>query len=116
MTPLCELAQKYGTDKYPWYTPFYDLLLRDRRDSVRRVLEIGIGTPEAMSHVPNYKPGASLRMWRDYFPNAAIVGIDIVPSVCFRDVRIVTGIRIIPEIYDLIVDDGSHEPEDQIDT
>jgi hypothetical protein len=117
MTPLCELALKYGTDKYPWYTPFYDSLLRDRRDSVRRVLEIGIGTPEAMSHVPNYKPGASLRMWRDYFPEASIIGVDIDDRVMFREDRITTHFRGYAPAsldFDLIIDDGSHQAEDQI--
>jgi hypothetical protein len=118
LTPLCELALKYGTDKYPWYTPFYDSLLRDRRDSVRRVLEIGIGTIEAMSHVPDYKPGASLRMWRDYFPNAEIQGIDVDERVLFSEDRITTGLSVAIEDntspFDLIVDDASHLERHQI--
>ncbi len=32
--------------------------------------------------------GASLRMWRDYFPNAQIVGADIDPKYMFADERI----------------------------
>jgi len=51
MTELCQLATKYGTDKAGWYTPVYDLLLSGRRQQVKNVLEIGIGTVEAMSHV-----------------------------------------------------------------
>ena len=125
MTPLCELAQKYGTDKFPWYTPFYHLLLARRRRDVRRVLEIGIGTPEAMKHVPGYKPGASLRMWRDYFRNAVIVGVDKDPSAMFSADRILTLeadqsndlADVVPgHDFDLIVDDGSHDPHHQIAT
>ena len=121
MTELCRLAQKYGTDKYPWYTPFYDVLLRDRRQGIRRVLEIGIGTPEAMAHVPDYRPGASLRMWRDYFPEAQIRGLDKNPDVAFSECRIVAlcfdqhNVAAL-DVHgsDLIIDDGSHLPEHQI--
>src|SRR6266481_3140055 len=76
MSKLCDLARKYGTDKADYYTKFYSLLLEHKRETARAVLEIGIGTPGAMSHVPNYKPGASLRMWQEYFPDAHIYGAD----------------------------------------
>jgi len=84
-----------------------------------------------MAHMENYEPGASLRMWRDYFPNAEIHGLDIDKSVVegMREARICTWrcdqssemqLRtIIPHLvlsgkFDLIVDDGSHKPEDQL--
>lgn len=129
LTELCRLAEYHGTDKAGFYSPFYDLLFRDRREKVYKVLEIGIGTVHAMSHVPGYKPGASLRMWRDYFPNAMIFGIDKeeFPPMGASDALNIrqcdqsseeqlTG--IIPWLaaggkFDLIVDDGSHKPEDQ---
>lgn len=126
LTPLCWLAGKYGTDKLGFYTPIYDLLLSGRRDRVFRVLEVGIGTPEAMKHVPGYRPGASLRMWRDYFPNATIYGVDISHDACAAadgeritnwcaDSRELDSTAIACAVgrFDLIVDDGSHEPEDQ---
>jgi hypothetical protein len=121
MTPLCELALKYGTDKYPWYTLFYEALLRDRRNSIARVLEIGIGTPEAMAHVPGYRPGASLRMWRDYFPNAEIFGVDIDERALFSEDRIKTVWGSQDQVQsvggvDLVIDDASHCPEDQINS
>lgn len=131
LTDLCRLAEHHGTDKLGVYTPFYDLLFRDRREKVLKVLEIGIGTLETMSHVPEYKPGASLRMWKDYFPSAEIYGLD-------KDLSAVLGIseeriftwqadqsseqsleNVMPSLalggkFDLIVDDGSHKPEDQL--
>lgn len=128
LTPLCKLAEKYGTDKLGFYTPIYDLLLSGRRDQIYKVLEVGIGTPEAMKHVPGYRPGASLRMWRDYFPNADIYGLDINPNACAEagepDHRIFTFCadstdpEIIPQLavgghFDLIVDDGDHEVKQQ---
>jgi hypothetical protein len=126
MTELCKLAKAYGTDKYPYYTPLYDALLSARRPSVRSVLEIGIGTKAAMGHVPNYQPGASLRMWRDYFPSAVVYGVDKDPSALVMGERLVTWCGdqsralFAPEVcyqyFDLILDDGSHDPEDQINT
>ena len=29
------------------------------------------------------KPGASLRVWKDYFPNANIIGVDIDENILF---------------------------------
>lgn len=128
MTRLCELAEKYGSDKvasiHHDYTMFYTELLYGRE--VKRVLEIGIGTPDTMRHVPGYKYGASLYMWRDYFPLAQIWGIDIDPSAMIRELRIHTVVcdqrseeslltfaNIGGPKFDLIVDDGSHDCNDQ---
>src|SRR3546814_2496627 len=36
------------------------------------------------------KPGASLRVWRDYFPKAEIVGFDIDENILFQEDRIRT--------------------------
>lgn len=127
LTPLCELARKYGTDKGGWhkargschnYTPTYHELFKDRRAQVRDVLEIGIGH------------GASLRMWEEYFPNAAIVGIDNNRDTLLRrdeNNRIVCllvdqingpalDLQLAGHQFDLIVDDGSHVTEHQIFT
>lgn len=135
LTPLCELAKKYGTDKLGFYTPIYDLILSGR--TVFKMLEVGIGTPEAMKHVKGYKPGASLRMWREYFMNdygpSEIYGIDINPNACAEAAS--EGIKTfcmdstntddivaaVPKLmgggrFDLIIDDGSHEPADQLKT
>jgi len=128
MTRLCRLAEEYGCDKtssiFHDYTPFYDELLKYRQ--VNRVLEIGIGTMNAMMHLKTYQPGASLRMWRDYFPSAEIVGLDNDASVMFEEDRIKTmvcdqsseeslkGIAAsFSETFDFILDDGSHQLEHQ---
>ena len=117
--PLSELAFKYGTDKCPQikhpYTTFYYRLLKEKRESIKKVLEIGIAT------------GASLQMWRDFFPNAQIYGIDIVPEALYNDERIKSYlynqtkesdlldlIRNIGSDIDLIIDDGSHRKDHQI--
>ena len=71
--------------------------------------------------------GASLYMWRDFFPNAQIYGADIRPETMFEDERIRTYVcderkkedleKLVentgPDI-DIFVDDGSHNLSDQI--
>lgn len=124
---LTKLALKYGTDKCPpqeSYTPYYHKLFKGM--NVKSLLEIGIGYPETMEHIPGYKIGASLRMWRDYFPRAKIWGADIRPETMFSDDRIETIlcdqsnkkslIKMIKKVgkQDVIIDDGSHRTEHQI--
>ena len=72
---LNALAQKYGTDKTNkdhsykgvTYLDIYHRYMSSKRLEVKTFIEIGV------------KNGASLRMWKDYFPNATIYGIDIDP-------------------------------------
>ncbi len=142
VTPLCEIAFKYGTDKCPQfchpYTPVYYELFRDRRESVKKVLELGIGHYKNMRHVDSvydwrlnrhYQRGASLKMWRDFFPNAQVYGVDIEPETMFADDRIQTflcderkgshWLRVLRKTgrdIDLFVDDGSHNKNAQIHT
>lgn len=131
-TELCEIAYKYGTDKCPQighlYTPFYFELLKDKRDSVRKVVEIGIGTPKYMHYEStHYVTGASLYMWRDFFPHAMVYGADVLPESLIEDERIKTFFcdetkkedveRLIGEVggdIDLFVDDALHVKELQI--
>ena len=121
VTPLCELAHKYGTDKckrikHP-FTPFYFKLFNKKRYSIKKVLELGVFT------------GSSLRMWRDFFPNAQIYGLEINPTHLVQEDRIKTFLcdatqeeevkRVIDEIgtnIDLFIDDGSHIVGHQIAT
>lgn len=120
-TELCELAYKYGADKCPRlkhsYTPFYYNLLKDRRLTIKKVLEIGAGE------------GASLRMWRDFFPNAMIYSADNQDNRIFKENRIevirsdqsskqdlVDLIAKTGSDIDLVIDDGSHIPQHQVFT
>lgn len=140
ITELCEIAYKYGTDKCPQlkhsYTPFYYHLLNERKNIIKKVLEIGVGYYRGMDKEEViYDPGlnrymhrgASLYMWRDFFPSAQVYGADVRPEAVFEDSRIKifqcderkledleklvsnTG----PDI-DLFIDDGSHRVDDQI--
>jgi SAM-dependent methyltransferase len=133
-TELCEIMGRHGSDKgssnitTSWhnYTTLYDSLFRSNRMSVTRVFELGLGTNYA--DIPsnmgvNGKPGASLRGWREYFPNANIFGADIDRRVLFEEQRIKTYYcdQLVPSIiakmwslpdlnenFDIIIEDGLH--------
>jgi len=129
MTELCELCVRYGTDKVTWgYTPHYFAHFKDRRDKVRRVLEIGIC---GYRDIPNNVVGASLFVWRDFFPNAEIYGLDNDSRFIFNDQeRIHTALcdaydaamlngvftrwNVGPGFFDFIVDDAVHDPIPQV--
>lgn len=130
---LTELALKYKTDKCPQikhpFTPFYFDILKDKRTSVKKVLEIGIGWKEMALRWRPYRTGASLFMWRDFFPGAKIYGVDIEERTMFTSSKINTFIydqtkkedllnltQKIGTDLDLIIDDGSHKAQDQIFT
>lgn len=114
---LHALMQQCGTDKagHRFDLP-YGGLFAHRRDSVLKVLEIGV------------KSGGSLRLWEQYFPNAKIVGLDIDPAcrayaserskVFIGDAYNPTFMRsVLAQVggdFDLIVDDGSHISDDQV--
>jgi hypothetical protein len=135
MTELCELAIKYRTDKVGefmhHYTPVYDKLFGYRRNEIKKVLEIGIGydNSSGMAHINNYKGGASLRMWEEYFPNAEIFGADIREDALINEGRIksfyvdqsipqsVEELKVkVGNDFDIIIDDGSHRPDHYIMT
>ena len=135
---LSALCDKYGSDKgeikntghpYHWpshtYADFYALLFAHCRQSIHRVFECGLGTnnPTLVSTMGvDGKPGASLRVWRDYFPNAHITGADIDRDILFNEDRIRTyhvdqtdsasiaalWDSVDPGHYDFMVDDGLH--------
>jgi hypothetical protein len=78
---------------------------------------------------PDGKPGASLRAWRDFFPNAEIFGADIDRGILFQEDRIKTyycdqgspnDIKTLwdtPELqeeFDIIIEDGLHEVEHNV--
>jgi len=129
---LGDLFNKYGSDKdRNGYTPYYDSLFKNIRLTPIAFLEIGIGTmiPEAHSSMvgyslPGYRPGGSLRAWRDYFVNGTIVGMDVQPDTQFKEERITTHLAdstnkaaidavLGDSTFDIILDDGSHYDEHQ---
>ena len=128
------IAYYYGSDKCPqighFYTEYYYGLLKDKRESIKKLLEIGVGAVENMNcHCDWYQDAASLYMWQDFLPRAQIYGIDILPSLVFKDNRIETFLcdqyskedleKLIDKIgsdIDIVIDDGSHKPKHQVFT
>jgi hypothetical protein len=134
---LTELISSYGSDKaHNNYAATYELLFEPLRFNVIDFLEIGIGTlnPEADSNMalppwggPNYTPGASLRAFKEYFPNGNIYGVDNQDDCLFTEPRITTfkcdsrNREKCDEVlttlqFDVILDDGSHSPISQTKT
>jgi cephalosporin hydroxylase len=116
---LDALGLKYGTDKASSghnYLHFYERLFAPLRDKPITFCEIGIGS----SHAP------SLKMWRDYFPLAEVIGIDNDPVKQVVGDRIVTwigdqGDRSFLEAvagdcgpFDVVLDDAGHSKEHQL--
>jgi hypothetical protein len=66
---LAEIVNSSRTDKNTThsYLPLYQTLLLNKKDNAKNVLEIGISQ------------GGSIKLWRDFFINATIHGIDIMP-------------------------------------
>jgi hypothetical protein len=124
-TELCQLATKYATDKSPYniqshrhpYTAIYDMFLAPYKylPQTLKLGEVGILN------------GASLRMWREYFPSAELVGFDInasavqhtetIPNTrgCLVDAGSADGLQNALEIvcsdekkFDILVEDASH--------
>jgi demethylmacrocin O-methyltransferase len=132
-TELCSLFTKYKSDKCPQifhsYSPVYYELLKSHKLSIKSLIEIGIGNKPCMINTvgDQYVPGASLRAWRDFFPNSIIYGLDINTEIFFQEERIeclytdqssekalletinkIKTLNFSHNNFDIIIDDGSH--------
>ena len=124
MEPSLEaLMYKYGTDKSKddhKYSDLYAMLFDPIRREVRNVTEVGVAT------------GQSLKVWHDYFPSAAICGIDVFNGegveqnekrvwselAHFKRVQLfransqqensVAALGLAPASMDIVIDDGDH--------
>lgn len=122
---LPRMATHFGTDKNDahFYAQHYQRHFEPLRKGKLNILEIGIGgyeDPEA--------GGNSLRMWKAYFPNSRIFGIDIHDKSYHDADRIKTfkGSQVDEDFMrgvakeigqiDIIIDDGSHFNEHVIGT
>lgn len=119
---LINLADKYKTDKGSggdaWighsYVEVYEYFFYPIKYEARKIFEIGVAE------------GASLKMLRDYFPNAVIYGIDIVDTSSLNSDTIKTFVadqsnrKELKDFidtyeggFDIILDDGGHSMEQQ---
>jgi hypothetical protein len=135
MKTLTEIINWHGSDKnLSGYTPYYIEIFETIREKKIDLLEIGIGTiiqnaqsSMANTSIRNYKPGASLRSWQEYFPNANIYGGDIQTDTQFSEDRIKTFLfdstkkvecdtTLNNMKFDIIIDDGWHWYQAQLNT
>jgi predicted O-methyltransferase YrrM len=114
---LTRIADNYKTDKgalQHHYTQLYECLFSPMRLSAKKIFEIGV------------LEGASLKMFAEYFPSAAVYGIDIKDTSHLNSERIKTFIAdqanrtqlnsFIAKYgndFDIILDDGGHSMEQQ---
>ena len=124
MDDLTILADKYGSDKGSIkhnYTKIYDKYFRAMQKDEFNLMEIGVAK------------GASIKMWAEYFKYATIIGVDIAwqpPNDELIHKLINDGkfeffsadqssfVQMSKVIEDdrkfgIIIDDGSHKPEDE---
>jgi len=103
---LNDIGLKYNTDKsslFHNYLDFYQEQLPDQSFD-GRLLEIGI------------MDGNSMRMWREYYSEAEIVGIDIMPKDHLKIDGVIllqlnaTDVEAMADLgyFDIVIDDGSH--------
>lgn len=103
MTTLQQIGLKTRTDKavYHKYCDFYQSHL-PKRDFSGRLLEIGVWE------------GASIQMWKEWYPLADIVGIDIEIRTQIEGVTLIEMDASDPKKlstlgnFDIIIDDASH--------
>jgi len=130
---LCELGKKYDTDKssqrnnvtnsrhcHP-YTLFYENLFKNKKNENLKIAELGILN------------GSSLLMWREYFANAQIYGFEYDNNLINNFKQNYDNDRItiynvdvskkdsiekafsdLNESFDIIIEDTTHQFEDQI--
>lgn len=122
---LRKLATVFGTDKEGshYYAQHYQQHFGQIRKRRLNILEIGIG-----GYQDPRAGGQSLRMWKAFFPNSHIFGIDIHDKSYHDERRIKTfkGSQVDEEFLrhvvkeignvDIIIDDGSHQNEHVIKT
>ncbi len=131
---LGRLLRQYGSDKASKhdYDLVYEAILSPQRHQPLRILEIGLGSnnPKIPSNMGiNGRPGASIRAFRDYLPQALVVGADIDVNTLFEDERIKTYFvdqtskqsladlgNVIPAPFNLMIDDGMHAVDTNLNT
>ncbi len=135
---LTEIIKKYGSDKsLSGYDYFYKKLFKFYVGQNIDYLEIGLGTliPDIPStfvgnvnHYEHYTPAAVLKVWREYFENATIHGIDVGEDCMLRGEenietfimdstnKVVCDERLTNNMYDIILDDGLHTAIGQLET
>lgn len=111
---LMDIAESFPTDKHylhNYFNQVYQDVLYPLKNNVNIFLEIGI------------LDGNSLKVFKKFFKNAKIYGVDLTNSIIDGDIEVIKCDQSNPEeLYDLskkfdnvdiILDDGSHKMYDQ---
>lgn len=125
-TALGDLFAKHGSDKSTRhdYHRLYGAILPLFRQAPR-ILEVGLGsnnTEIASNMGIDGRPGASLRAFKEFWPDAIVDGADIDKTIRVDGCRVFyvdqtnpgtfQSIKAEGELtYDLIIDDGLHSPD-----
>jgi SAM-dependent methyltransferase len=130
---LKKLLDSYGSDKANQhnYHYLYGAILSNP-GGIKNIFEVGLGTnnTDVTSNMGEKgRPGASLRAFRDFCPDAKIYGADIDRRVLFKENRIETYfidqtkplsfepfVKKFQQKFDLVIDDGLHSPNANIQT
>ena len=114
LSNLLQLVNSEKTDKNTVhsYLPLYEVLLKNKKNTCKNVIEIGVAE------------GGSIKLWHDYFPNATIHGCDIRDeTVMWDEIKNNNRIKIFPSTnaydplfinqikdvqFDFALDDGPH--------
>ena len=125
---MCDLSLKYDTDKSPYnqkslrhaYTGVYHLLFNRVKNQNLNICELGILKNE------------SIKLLRDYFPNATIFGFDNEINLIQKaktdnlekttynlinvkeDLNLINVFNKLDKQFDIIIDDSTHVFDDQI--
>lgn len=115
---LADIVDNNRTDKNTThsYLGLYEKLLRSRKETATNVLEIGIA-----------HGGGSIKLWHDYFQNATVYGLDVIPiHEISNDLKTMERVRLYPStnaydpgiiahefagrgiLFDMVLDDGPH--------
>jgi hypothetical protein len=133
---LTLLLTSHGSDKaLLGYVDVYQVIFASIRtkseQSVPTIVEIGIGSrnPALASNMGAFGiPGASLRAFSEYSPTANIIGGDVDLDTLFQEERIktfhvdqlnqdsLTQFLVQSGSYDLLIDDGLHELDANLNT
>jgi hypothetical protein len=121
---LRDLAIRHGTDKEGphSYADAYERHLGHLRERPIKLLEIGIGgyADKERGYTDPERGGASLRMWKEFFPLGRIFGLDIVDKSALAEDRItilrgnqahkpaLERMAMEHGPFDVVIDDGSH--------
>ena len=103
-------SKRYATDKLEHkYIGYYNEWFAPYQDEEINLLEVGV------------QNGHSIKLWKDYFTNAKIYGMEKAEVYggdfkCDSTDKEAVDEQLADRYFDIIIDDGDHHPESQMKT